>query len=61
MVVTGWVKSLVITPMAKTLTTLFFKAASSRAAFYMMLQAAGAAQVLPIKLPQQRAFASVYI
>ena len=38
-----------------------FKAASSRLAFYMVLQAAGATQVWPVKLPQQRAFASVYI
>ena len=39
----------------------FFKAATSRLAFYIVLQAAGAAQVWPVKLPQQRAFASVYI
>ena len=39
----------------------FFKAASSRLAPYMVLQAAGAAQVWPVNLPQQRAFASVYI
>ena len=39
----------------------FFKAANSRLAFYIVLQAAGAAQVWPVKLPQQRPFASVYI
>ena len=38
-----------------------FKAANSRLAFYIVLQAAGAAQVWPVKLSQQRAFASVYI
>ena len=41
--------------------TMFAKAEAVDVAFYMVLQAAGAAQVWPVKLPQQRAFASVYI